>query len=318
VEPGPGSCRHRIKMHWQLKTYVEIVVHEHSDGAEARGGESDDELHLHDERVVDGARAGARGVARLAELHGGQHESEQRGGAQRHGEPGSVLRPRHPRGAVPAGVHPEHGGADAEQHQRVHGEGREPLPHEEQREAGREGQLRGDEDGGGGHGQVGQAVGVEQVIEAHQDADHHGLRQEPRRHEEEERVGAGLCGRRRAVDDDAAAATTEGEVERDEQERGAGGLEEAGEPLAVAAVEEVGAEEERAPGRADDHEDEVDDEDRVAERPCGGADLAVMAFAWLRRWRFDLHDAAVMLELLDKGRNPAVGAPTEMEKKSIL
>ena len=37
------------------------------------------------------------------------------------------------------------------------------------------------------------------------------------------------------------------------------------EPLAGAAVEEVGAEEERTARRADDHEDEVGDEDRVAQ-----------------------------------------------------
>lgn len=123
-----------------LRSYAEIVIDEHADGAEGSGREPDDNLHLHDERIRDGA-IGARRMPHLAELHDGQHEPVQRRGAERHGEPGAVLRPGHPRGAVPSGVHPQHGGTDAEQHHGVHGEGREPLEHEQEREAGREGEL---------------------------------------------------------------------------------------------------------------------------------------------------------------------------------
>jgi len=224
------------------QTYVEIIVHKHADGGEDGGGEPDDELHLDDERVGDGRRAGARRVARLAELHDGEHEAEQRGGAERHGEPGAVLRPRHPRGPVPARVHPEHRGADAEQRHGVHRERREPLAHEQQREGGREGQLRGDEDGGRGDRQVGEAVGVEEVVEAGHEADARGRRQEAGRHEEERRAAGRLRGRLLAAAAPAPAAPGEGRAERHEQDREAGRLEEGREPLAGAAVEEIGTE----------------------------------------------------------------------------
>jgi len=230
---------------------VQIIVGKHANGAEDGGGEPDDELHLDDERVGDGAGAGARGVARLAELHDGEHEAVERGGAERHGEPGAVLRPGHARGAVPAGVHPEHGGADGEQRHGVHRERREPLPHQQQREGCREGELRGDEDGGRGHRQVGKAVGVQEVVDARHESDGRGRRQEAGRHEEERRAGGRLIRRRVGVGVGVvaialAATGEEGDAERHEQEREAGGLEESREPLAGAAVEEVGAEEQRA------------------------------------------------------------------------
>ena len=274
---------------------MEIVVDEHADGAEGRGDEADDELHLHDERVRDGAARG--GVVRLAELHDGEHEPVQRRGGERHGEPGAVLRARHPRRPVPAGVHPQHRRADAEQHDGVHRERREPLAHEQQRERRREGQLRGDEDGGGGHREVGQAVGVEEVVDAGHEPDDGGRHQEAWRHEEQRR-GRRASASAVVLNLAPAAAWGVREAERREQQRPAGGLEKAGEPLAVAAAEEVGAEEERPARRADHHEDEVDDEERAPEQSTGAQLLLLLllggdrVLAWLslRRRRFHLHD----------------------------
>lgn len=263
---------------------MKIFVDDHANGAEGRGAEPDDELDLDDERVGDGA---ARRVACLAELHGGQQEPVERGGAQHHAEPGAVLRRRHPRGPVPSGVHPQHGRADREQHHGVHRGGREPLPHEQQREGGREHQLRGEKDRGGGHWQIGLPVRVEEVVDAGHDADGRRRGQESRRHEEELAAAAMIL--------EVAAAAGEGGAERDEEQRPAGGLEQAGEPLAGAAVDEVCAEEQRAARRAGGQEDEVDHQERVR----GGADrelpraglrcLALLPLSTVLGWHLDLH-----------------------------
>jgi uncharacterized protein HemX len=76
-------------------------------------------------------------------------------------------------------------------------------------------------------------------------------------------------------------------------------LEQAGEPFAVAAVEVVRAEKERAGRRAEDHEEEADDQAGVAverfssDTGAGAARELLLLAALCLSWGFYLHDQVV-------------------------
>ena len=218
---------------------LEVLVDDHADGAERGGEEAHDQLHLHHQRVRDGAPAG-RDVL-VGELNERQDEPVQRGGADDKEEAHPVLPIGHPSGAVLGHVQAQHDGADREQRHGVQRRRGEPLPHDEAREEDGERELRGDEDGGGGHRQVGEAVGVDEVVGAGEDAEHHARQQHAPRREEQ---------RRAAV---ARAAAEVGRRHGHQQQRPPGGLEPRREPLPMAALAEVEAADER-PARGAHHQ----------------------------------------------------------------
>ncbi|WVZ94615.1 hypothetical protein U9M48_040485 [Paspalum notatum var. saurae] len=138
-------------------------------------------------------------------------------------EPRRVLAPRHVGGggcAVGGGADAEERGREGEHDDGVEDERREALLVEEPRRDGVEGQLRGGDEGEGGHGQVEQRVGVHEVVEDDDGAD------------------AGVDGRelaRRRGDGVLAGGRRRRQEQRDEEERRTAGLGERGHPLAVAA-----------------------------------------------------------------------------------
>ncbi|KAG2643940.1 hypothetical protein PVAP13_2KG368905 [Panicum virgatum] len=188
--------------------------------------------------------AAAAGGAPVRELDQRQDQPVERGGAEREGEAQPVLAPGDPRGPVAGDVQAEHDGAHGEEGHGVHGRGAQPLAHHEEREEHRERELRRDEDRGGGHGQVREPVGVDEVVRARGHAEARGGQQYARRGEQ---------GRGAPV---ARAAQGVGRRHGEQQQRPAAGLQPRGEPLPVAALAEVEAAEERpAYGAQREHPD---------------------------------------------------------------
>jgi hypothetical protein len=219
-------------------THLEVLVDDHADGAERGGDEPHHQLQLHHQRVRHGASA-PRG-ALVGELDQRQEQPVQHRGAQGEREAQPVLAPGDARGAVGGDVQAQHDGAHRQQRHGVHRRHRQPLPHDQEREQHREGQLRGDEDRGGGDGQELEAPGVEQVVHARDEP-------EPRGGQQYARLGLGEQRRGAPV---ARSAADVGSRHWREQQRPPTGLQPSGEPLPVAALAEVEAAEELPAGDA--------------------------------------------------------------------
>ena len=190
---------------------------------QGRRGGLHDHLHLHRH-----AEAAGHGPA-VHQLHHRQVGGEEPRGAERDGEAHEVPGPAPAVGAlgrVGRSERQQHGAEREEHHGIEVGEG-ERVAHDDSGEHEREGQLRGQQQRGGGHGQVRGAVGEEQVVDAHEDADDDARGQQPPR-EPRERPGLGLGG-------GPAPAGIDGH----EQDREPDRLHQRGHPPIAPAVREV-------------------------------------------------------------------------------
>jgi hypothetical protein len=151
-----------------------------------RRGGLHDHLHLHRHAEPAGHRPAVH------QLHHRQVGREQPRGAERHREAREVPGPAPAVGALARVGRPERQqhGAEREEHHGIEvGEG-ERVAHDDGGQHEREGQLRGQQQRGGGHGQVRGAVREEQVVHAHKHADDQARGQQPPR-EPRERPGLG-------------------------------------------------------------------------------------------------------------------------------
>ena len=264
-------------------THLEVLVDGHADGAERGGEEPHHQLHLHHQRVRDRAAAACCRRAPVRELDQRQDEAVERRGAERQREAQQVLGSGDAPGAVGRDVQAQHGGAHGQQRDGVHRGGRQPLPHDEEREEHREGELRRDEDRGGGDGEVPEAVGVDVVVGARGDAEARGGQQHARRREQDGDGAAPLV---------AGAARGVGSRHGDQKEWPADGLEARGQPLPLAALVVVEADEERPRRGAQCQHPAVERHQEAVHH------LALAAACCWRRWRrqvvlarcFHVHD----------------------------
>lgn len=90
---------------------------------------------------------------------------------ERDDESQQVLTVRHFRRTVTALPYPKQHRTQRHQHHRIDRKWTELLPHNDQSEEGREGELGGEEKRWGGDGEEGDTMGVEEVVEAKEETD---------------------------------------------------------------------------------------------------------------------------------------------------
>lgn len=117
-------------------------IDNHCHGAENRGNEAHDQLHLHDKGVSHSLLGSGVG-----ELHQGEDEGVERRSSKRHQESQVILKLAHPLGPVAGGMHPQHQTSEAQQRHGIDRIRRELLPNDDEGEQRRESQLCGRQDG---------------------------------------------------------------------------------------------------------------------------------------------------------------------------
>lgn len=165
-----------------------------------------------------------RGHPSVHDLCDGEVHREHDGGAEGGEDPDNVLRGGDAQGPLVAVVEGEEDGTKREEEHAVQVGEVERLADENNREEEIDGELGGEDERGGGHREVGDAPGDEQVVDTEEEADEDA--------KQDEAWGEG------------GAGWTRGEVYEGEEEREAGTLDQGGDPPAGAAMHEVEAREE--------------------------------------------------------------------------
>nr|GMD77835.1 hypothetical protein Iba_chr13cCG7200 [Ipomoea batatas] len=167
----------------EIDEYLEILVYNHTNGTKSRRKETHHQLDLQNQRI------GNRLLCLLVhQLYPRQNKPVQKRRQKRENKPQNILLVRLPVRPVTARPERQNPGAHGQQHDGVDRVGRELLLHQQKRESGGEAEVGGYDEGLGGDGELGHAVGVEVVVEAGEDADGGGGGEYFRGYEE------GLCG----------------------------------------------------------------------------------------------------------------------------
>ncbi|KAJ1396093.1 hypothetical protein SESBI_32829, partial [Sesbania bispinosa] len=188
------------------KSNLKVVVYDHPNNAEQSSKEAHNKLNLHDQRVSDTLLA-----LFVHQLHQRQNESIQSRSRYNHKKTNHILPSRLTNGTIPTRTKSQNDSTERQQHDGVHRVGRELVPHKKEREDGSESEVRSLNKRSSGHGKTTYAASVEVIVEAGEDADDGGGDEQRRFH---------------------------GDKGNENDGKGSG-FEEAGEPHAFAAVDEV-------------------------------------------------------------------------------